>query len=392
LGAAAFLCDFRIQDLDDLAAVEADAGVVGVVVGHQEIAVAFDDGGVAVTVAAVILNIVHPVSGKGLAVVGADGADIGGSAPGLFLGSAVVVGLGVEYRHGVGAGALDQHGRGGGGEEVVGAKVLPCHALILGEALTLAAQVGTAVAPDPAVFKFIQARLLEAHAVGGKGHGDILLGLLPGEAVIIGIEEAHDARGKAILATVTGVQTHRVEDPAALQPQHPVVIENIVVGILVFTHAVDGLAPGFTLIGGANHPDIVGAVGIFENVESADVAVAHAQEGKAHDILAVYGALQDHMLFTPGLAFVTGDNAGNAGLGVVTPAGADILCVAVENGAVLQADERAFAVAGIAFTGGKKQDLFADFFHICHLEISVSQTGIYTGHCEPWAGSILPGG
>ena len=51
-----FLRKFRKQDFCDLAAVKAYAGVVAVVIGKEEIILAFQNRGIAVAVAAVILD------------------------------------------------------------------------------------------------------------------------------------------------------------------------------------------------------------------------------------------------------------------------------------------------------------------------------------------------
>ena len=108
---------------------------------------------------------------------------------------------------------------------------------------------------------------------------------------------------------------------------------------------------------------------VLKNIESADVTVAHTQEGQTHDIFTVFRALQDHMLFTPALAFIPRDDAADLGVGMVVPACADVLSIAVEDRTVLQPDERTLAISGIALTGGKKQDLLANFSHIYHLSV-----------------------
>ena len=155
--------------LDDLAAVEADARVIAVIVGQKEIILPIDDGRVAVAIVAVIFNKEHPILGKCFAPVIADGADIRGSAPGFMGRTAIVVRLGIEDSHRIIAYILHQHGGSGGREEVVRAGDAPGDAIVFRETLELTAQAGTDITPYSTIFHPEKSRLLESERVFWKG-------------------------------------------------------------------------------------------------------------------------------------------------------------------------------------------------------------------------------
>ena len=160
--------------LDDLAAVEADARVIAVIVGQKEIILPIDDGRVAVAVMAVIFNKEHPLLGKCFAPVIADGTDIWCSAPGFMGGTAVIVRLRVEDSHCIIAYILHQHGGSGGREEVVRAGDAPGETIVFRETLELAAKAGANIAPQLAVVILVKTRLLVTDPVGGEGHCQFL--------------------------------------------------------------------------------------------------------------------------------------------------------------------------------------------------------------------------